>query len=180
MLESIIGWLREIFKDYIQWWFFVNQYQEAVILRMGKYHRTMKPGLYFKWPFIEEVIHALTIPTTYDLREQSLVTKDGISVTVQGMVKAKVTDTKKFSTEVYDQADALGDTTMGVIARVVMDGTYDDLKNPTVDVNNKITIKARAAAKQWGIEVMQVTLIQIAPAKNLRILSSSAVELNKI
>jgi len=76
------------------------------------------------------------------------------------MVKARVEDSVKFLTEVYDQVDALGDTTMGVIARIVMDSTEDELKDPAYDINNKITIKARAAAKAYGIYVIQVTLLK--------------------
>lgn len=180
MLESIIGYIREIFATYLQWWFFVNQYQEAIVLRKGRFHRKKTTGLYWKWPFIEEAFHTLIIPTTNELRQQSLITKDGKSVTVRGMVKAKVDDSVKFLTEVYDQTDALGDTTMGVIARIVMDSTLAELTDPAYDINNKITIKARATAKVYGIYVMQVTLIETATTRGLRIFSDSkAVEESK-
>lgn len=175
MLEAVIQKIDSLWDEYIKFWFKVYQYQEVVILRNGKYHRTKGPGQYFKWPFFEEAVHVLIIPTTHDLKQQTLVTKDDKTVTVRGMVKAKVDDSKKFALEVYDQVDALGDTTMGIIARLVMDSEYKDLLNSDYNINNQITIKARAAAKPYGIYVMQVTLTEIAPSKALRIFSDKQV-----
>lgn len=174
MFDAIIQFVKDIWTDYLQFWIYVPQYREAIILRNGAFHRLKTAGFHWKWPTYEEEFQALIIPTTHDLRSQSLVTKDGKTVTVRGMVKSKVSDTKKFLLEVYDQLDALGDTTMGVIANIVNDSTYEELLG--IDIDNKITVKARVQAKKYGIEVIQVTLIDKTPSRALRLFGESKAE----
>lgn len=176
MFDSIIQAIKDLWADYLQFYVYVPQFRAGIVLRNGTFHRLIGPGWHWKWPTFEEDYQALVIPTTYDLKPQSLVTKDGKSVVVRGMIKSKTEDTKKFLLESYDQVDALGDTTMGVIARLVMDSTYQELMSSDYDINNKITIKARVAAKAYGIYVLQVTLIEITPARSLRIFNDKVAE----
>lgn len=161
-LGDIIGFLKDIWEE-VKWWVFVYPYEEIVITRNGKFNRKRGPGLYRKIPFFDDVFRVVTVPTTYDLKPQTLVTKDGKTVTVRGMIKAQIADSVKYATEVWDQKDALGDTTMGVIARIIMDSTFEQLRD--VNINQLITTKARVQAKKYGIDVIQVTLVTISESK---------------
>jgi regulator of protease activity HflC (stomatin/prohibitin superfamily) len=177
MLEPLFTLIKELWEDWFKFFVYVPEYKTAIILRNGTYHHTCKTGYNWKWPALESTYNTLTIPTTYDLKQQSLVTKDNKTITVRGMIKSKVIDARKFLLEVFDQADALGDTTMGVIARIIMDSTSEEVMSP--DINNRITIKARTEAKKYGIEVIQVTLIDISPSKSLRLFTGSNSEESK-
>lgn len=174
-LGDIIGFLKDIWEE-LKWWIFVYPYEEVVVTRNGHFKHKRIPGLYFKIPFFDDVFRITTVPTTYDLKPQTLITKDGKTVTVVGMVKAQVNDSVTYALKVYDQKDALGDTTMGVIARTVMDSTFEQLTD--VSINNAITTKARVQAKKYGIDVMQVTLISIAQSRAYHLFSDGKPELN--
>lgn len=175
MFDGLINLIKELWSE-IQWWLFVYPYEEVLILRRGKFHALKGAGLYWKIPFFDDLMRVTIVPTTYDLKPQTLVTKDGKTVTVVGMVKAQVNDSVTHALKVYDQKDALGDTTMGVIARAVMDSTFEQLTS--ADIHDTITKKARVQAKKYGIDVMQVTLTSIAQSRAYHLFSDGKPELN--
>jgi len=55
-----------------------NQWEEAILLRLGRYNRSIGPGLFFKIPFIEQVFRRDMRIRTLDIRKQEVITKDHI------------------------------------------------------------------------------------------------------
>lgn len=174
MLEPLIGWLKDVWKDLwpLQT---VDAWEEGVVLRNGKYLKSVTAGLWRKIPWVDKIITTPVVITTMDLPAQSLTTFDKKAVTVSAVIKYKVTDAKVFLLEVMDTKDALGDTTMGIIARLVLDSDYEDLKGNSI--NNEITKKARAEAKKYGIYIEQVTLKDIIQAIAIRHFNGGMSEL---
>jgi membrane protease subunit HflK len=175
MFDGFITFVLSIWEE-LNPFFIVNDYEEGVLLLNGKYQKTLKPGLHMKVPLAGNYLKTNIVATTYDLQPQSLTTADNKTVTVRGMVKSKVTDVKKFLLEAYDQADVLGDITMGEIAKLIQRTPYDQLSSDSI--NNEITKKARAKAKAYGIEVLEVTLVDNALAPAFRIISGNPGELS--
>jgi len=174
MLEPIIAWLKDIWRELwpLQT---VDAWEEGVMLRYGKFHKMVTPGLWRKWPWVDNIITTPIATTTMDLPAQSITTFDGKAVTVTAIVKYKVTDSKIFLLEVMDTRDALADTTMGIIARLILDSTWEELRGD--QINNEITKKARIQAKKYGIEIEQVTLKDIIQAISLRHFNGGLSEL---
>jgi len=174
MLEPLITWLNGVWKDL---WPFttISQYEAGLILRNGKFHKEIGPGLWRKIPWIDQVLSAVIVTTTMDLPAQSITTLDGKAVTVTAVIKYSIFNVKTFLLEVMDQKDALGDTTMGIIARLVLDSNWEDLKGDAI--NNEISKKARAQAKKYGIEVEQVTLKDIIQAIAIRHFNGGSTEI---
>jgi len=75
MFDKLIDFLLETL-DKVLPFFIVNQYDEAVLLRRGLFHKQFKGGIYFKIPFLDEVISQTVVTTTMQLPAQSLYTKD--------------------------------------------------------------------------------------------------------
>lgn len=149
----------------------VRAWQGGVILRYGRWHRTMTPGYYWKIPFFEDYVLTETCDTTERLQPQSLMTKDDVSVVVSSIVKYAIRDVQKYVCDVYDQKDVLADTTMGAIARAVRDHTYEELQQGEVE-KDALTAAKRGAGK-YGFEVIQLTLTDRARAKSLRLVIPS-------
>lgn len=174
MFDALIQWIRDVW--FLLWPILqIEEYNRALILRGGKFHHMLEPGLHLRIPFLDTKLEETVVPTTYEMKSQSIVTKDGKPITVQGMFKSQITDIKKFLLEVYDTKNAMSDTIMGIIARAVMDANWEDLKG--TEVNNTITKKARVEGKKFGIDIIQVTLTTIIPAVALRIYSEGKIEL---
>lgn len=172
MLDKLLEFLST-FYDYLKFWWVVEQYNRGVLLRYGKFRKELAPGLHWKSPLIDMVVETTVVPTTMRLQHQSLSTKDEKNVVVQAVIKYQIMDVKKLLLEVYDPVDAIGDMTQAIIKDIIMTRTWLECKDPEVD--NLITKKARTEAKKWGIEIMQVTLVDIAIVPSFRLMSSNSI-----
>jgi len=71
-----------------------KEWEEAIVLRFGKFQRLVGSGLFFKWPFAESFLKQDKRIITLDVARQEVMTKDNISVSVDAVVFMKVTNTK--------------------------------------------------------------------------------------
>jgi len=164
------------------WWFqitpviIIRDYEEAVLLRFGKFHAVLKPGMHVKIPLLDEVIDQHVVITTLSLDAQSLYTIDKQNIVVKGVIKYKISDVKTFLLEVYDAQDALADMSQSIIKNVIMSMTLEECTDTELD--NTLTKKVRVEARKWGVEVQQVTLTDLAPIRSFRFINDSF--LNKL
>lgn len=70
-----------------------KQWEEAIILRFGKYTRLVGPGIFFKWPFVERFLRQDKRIQTLDASRQEVMTKDNISLVADAVVFMRVTNT---------------------------------------------------------------------------------------
>lgn len=152
----------------------VQVYEGGVVLRLGKYQRTVGPGLVWKWPVIDTVFLANTVITTMRLLPQSLTTKDDVGVVIAAMVRFQIVDVKPYVTEVYDQKDVLADITMGSIRRTVLKLTYKEL----VEGEPETTVAklVRDSVNRYGFKVHNVTFIDLARVRSLRLIGGQPLK----
>lgn len=137
--------------------------------RFQKYDRQLTPGLNFKLPLIESV------EAVHDLREQVIeippqmcVTKDNVTIQVDGVIYIQIVDPIKASYNVEDYVLAitnLGQTTIrSEIGRLTMDETffYRD------EINTKVVEAIMPEAKEWGIELIRYEVKDIDPPMNIQ------------
>ena len=166
LIEILSHWWLQIVPFVI-----VRDYEEAVLLRFGKFKKLLKPGLHLKLPFFDEVIEQHMVVTTLSLDAQSLYTKDKQNVVIKGVVKYKIADVKTFLLEVYDAKDAIADMSQSIIKNVIMSMTLEECTDAEID--NALTKKVRVEARKWGVEVQQVTLTDLAPIRSFRLINDN-------
>lgn len=171
LIDVILEWWNQILPFFI-----IRDYEQAVLLRFGKFNKVMLPGIHFKIPFFDEVIDQHVVTTTLSLDAQSLYTQDKQNIVVKGIIKYKIVDVKIFLLEVYDAQDALSDMSQSIIKNVIMSMTLEECIDPEID--NTLTKKVRVEARKWGVEVQQVTLTDIAPMRSIRLINDNF--LNKL
>lgn len=168
---QFFSFLKELWADII-FWFVLPQTQKAVILRNGKFLKVVEPGAHLKLPCIfslgDEVLTVDGVSETTETSPQSLTTKDGRSVVISAIIKHHISDEKTYILEVMDVIDAITDITMGQIKKNVMIRTWEECKDDSLD--NEITKKARNEAKKWGVYIDEVTIINLAEIKSLRLI----------
>ena len=172
MFDRIIDLLVSWF-DHLRFFFFVRDYEEAVVLRFGKFHKVAKPGFHWRFPLIDEVMEQHVVVTTISLPPQSLYTKDKQNIVVKGVIKYRISDIKTFILEVYDAQDAISDMTQSIIKNIIMDKTLDECIDTEID--NTLTKKARVESRKWGVEIQQVTLTDLAPIKSFRLINDTVI-----
>lgn len=171
LIEIITNWWLQLTPIII-----IRDYEEAVLLRFGKFKSVLKPGMHVKIPLFDEVIDQHVVITTLSLDAQSLYTLDKQNIVVKGVIKYKIADVKTFLLEVYDAQDALSDMSQSIIKNVIMSMTMDECTDQELD--NTLTKKVRVEARKWGVEVQQVTLTDLAPIRSFRFINDSF--LNKL
>ena len=170
MFDKLIELLSE-------WWLqitpfvIIRDYEEAVLLRFGKFKTVLKPGIHFKLPLFDEVIDQHVVVTTLSLDAQSLYTKDKQNIVVKAVIKYKISDVKVFLLEIYDAQDALSDMSQGIIKNVIMSMSMEECTDSELD--NTLTKKVRVEARKWGVEVQQVTLTDLAPIRSYRLINDT-------
>jgi len=166
LIEILSQWWHQIIPFII-----IRDYEEAVLLRFGRFHSVLKPGIHIKLPFFDEVIDQHVVVTTLSLDAQSLYTKDKQNIVVKGLIKYKIADVKTFLLEVYDAQDALSDMSQSIIKNVIMSMTLEECTDTELD--NTLSKKVRVEARKWGVEVQQVTLTDLAPIRSFRLINDN-------
>src|SRR5262245_44138813 len=80
----------------------VQQYETALVFTLGKYSRTLQPGLKFIIPIIEWSKAVDMRVLTRDIPKQQVITKDNVPVTINGVVYFRVKESEKAILEVQD------------------------------------------------------------------------------
>lgn len=173
MFDKLIDVLVQIW-DKIWPIHIVKQYENGVHLRNGKVLRVVEPGMWFKFPYFDEIHSEVVVITTLKTNAQSVITKDGKKVVVKSMIKYKSSDVSKFYTDVYDAKDAMVDTTMGWIRKLIKDYSFQEIMD--ADVDNEITKKVRADVKKWGIEITSITLTDLSQANSIRLFNEQIID----
>lgn len=172
MLDKLIDFLLNFIEDVIPF-FFVKQYDNGILLRMGKFKRVVTPGIVFKIPFIDKIETQTIVTTTLSVPTQSVITLDKKQLVVKSLVKYKILDVESFMLMVYDATDAISDITQGIIKEQVAIRSFDEcIAN---DFDNTITKKLRVEVRKWGIDVERVTLTDIGQIKSLRLFNEGSL-----
>lgn len=165
MFDKIISLLQQFFHVLTPF-VIIDEWEEAVILRFGKYRRTLKSGLYFKIPFIDSVWKHTVITQSIDIPPQSLTTADGQNVVVKGIIRFTIFDIKTFLLTITEPKDVLMDTTGGMIRDIVEETEWWDMN----DLDVRLTREVSKFVKKWGIKVEKVTLTDLQIASSIRII----------
>lgn len=149
----------------------IDAYQAGGVLRFGKYHRTLVPGLHMKWPIAERVVVVETCITTLRLPPQTLTTKDDVSVVVQAMIKYQILVDKleAYITEIWDQTDVLADVAMGAIRTEVGKLNYAELV--TEKPEQKVVEAARNEVNRYGFKLHRITFTDLGRMRSLRLIT---------
>ena len=73
----------------------INQYERGVVLRLGRYSRTLNPGFRIIIPYIDHMTKVDIRTTPMDIPKQEVITRDNVTVNVDAVVYARVIDASK-------------------------------------------------------------------------------------
>ncbi|MEP7705249.1 stomatin-like protein [Paraglaciecola sp. 25GB23A] len=147
---------------------FVPQNRAYVIERFGKYQSTKEAGLNFIVPFIDRISADRSLKEkAVDVPEQSAITKDNISLSVDGVLYFRVLDPYKATYGIDDYVFAvtqLAQTTMrSELGKMELDKTFEER-----DVlNTNIVAAINEAAGPWGIQVLRYEIKDIVPPQSV-------------
>lgn len=147
---------------------FVPQNRAYVIERFGKFQSTKEAGLNFIMPFIDRVSADRSLKEqAVDVPEQSAITKDNISLMVDGVLYFRVLDPYKATYGVEDYVFAvtqLAQTTMrSELGKMELDKTFEERDILNINIVSAIN----TASGPWGIQVMRYEIKDIIPPSSV-------------
>ncbi|BDX07970.1 SPFH domain-containing protein [Planctobacterium marinum] len=147
---------------------FVPQNRAFIVERFGKYQSTKEAGLNFIVPFIDKVAANRSLKEqAVDVPSQSAITKDNISLTVDGVLYFRVLDPYKATYGVEDYVFAvtqLAQTTMrSELGKIELDKTFEERDT----LNARIVSQINEASTPWGIQVMRYEIKDIVPPESV-------------
>jgi len=146
----------------------VPQKVAYIIERLGKYHNTLEAGFHVLLPFIDKVAYKHTLKEqAIDVPPQVCITRDNISVEVDGILYMQVVDPKNASYGINNYQFAstqLAQTTMrSIIGKLELDRTFEERDT----INSVIVEAVDKASDPWGVKVTRYEVKNIVPPKSI-------------
>ncbi len=146
----------------------VPQQSAWVVERLGKYDRTLSPGLNIVWPFIYRVAYKHSLKEIpLDVPPQVCITKDNTQLQVDGILYFQVTDAMRasYGSSNYIMAiTQLAQTTLrSIVGRMELDKTFEERDHINATVVNAID----ESAANWGVKVLRYEIKDLTPPKEI-------------
>ncbi len=142
----------------------VPQQHAWVLERLGKYDRTLTPGLSFVFPFIDRIAYKHSLKEVpLDVPSQVCITRDNTQLTVDGILYFQVTDAMRASYGASNYIVAitqLAQTTLrSVIGKMELDKTFEERDI----INASVVAALDEAALNWGVKVLRYEIKDLTP-----------------
>ena len=142
----------------------VPQQNAWVVEKLGKYDRTLTPGLKFVVPFIERVAYKHSLKEVpLDVPSQVCITKDNTQLQVDGIIYFQVTDPMRAS---YGSSNYISAITQlaqtllrSVIGKMELDKTFEERDH----INLAVVASLDEAASNWGVKVLRYEIKDLTP-----------------
>ncbi|MCV2403032.1 paraslipin [Marinomonas sp. C2222] len=160
---------------------FVPQNEAYLIERFGKYQSTKEAGLNFIIPFIDRIAAMRSLKEqAVDVPEQSAITKDNISLNVDGVLYFRVLDPYKATYGVDNYVFAvtqLAQTTMrSELGKMELDKTFEERDL----LNTNIVSAINEAAGPWGIQVLRYEIKDINPPQSVMVAMEAQMKAERV
>ena len=147
----------------------VPQARAGVIERLGRYHRTLNPGLALVVPFVDRLRPLI------DLREQvvsfppqPVITEDNLVVNIDTVIYFQVNDPKSATYEIANYIQAIEQLTVTTLRNVIGGMTLESTLTSRDEINGQLRGVLDEATGKWGIRVNRVELKAIDPPASIK------------
>ncbi len=140
----------------------INQYEEGVKFRYGRYVSKLTPGINFIIPLIDVIsivdmrIRSLEVPS------QKVITKDNTVVKIEAVIYYRPTDAEKIILNVaqYELASIWRAQTS--LRAIIGDMTFDNLNSEREHINKELTNNLKEITESWGIKIISAEIGEVS------------------
>ncbi len=153
----------------------VNQYERGIVLRLGKYSRTLNPGLRVIIPYLDKMTKVDVRTTPMDIPKQEVITRDNVTVNVDAIVYFKVLNAEKAVLETTNYTYATSTFAQTALRDVTGNFDLDEILSKRDEISEKIREIVDVQTDKWGIDIENVKLQNIElPADMKRAMAKQA------
>ncbi|MFN0155709.1 MAG: SPFH domain-containing protein [Gaiella sp.] len=147
----------------------VPQARAGIVERLGRYHRTLDPGLHFLMPFIDR------LRPLVDLREQvvafppqPVITQDNVTISIDTVFYFTVTDPFRATYEVASLLTAIEQLTVTTLRNVIGSLSLEEVLTSRDKINADLRVVLDEATERWGLRVNRIELKSIDPPSSIQ------------
>jgi regulator of protease activity HflC (stomatin/prohibitin superfamily) len=147
----------------------INEGNEALVERLGRYHRKLVPGLNFIVPLIDSVVmEDTTREQILDIKPQKVITADNVYLEVDGVVNWRIKDMEKSFYQIDDIQIALANLATVELRANLAERNLEQVIASRSEMNRTLLQTLNDASKEWGIEIIRVDIQSITPPESVQ------------
>ncbi|OYO17867.1 SPFH domain-containing protein [Enemella evansiae] len=147
----------------------IRQQQVGLVERLGKFHKTLEPGLHFVVPVIDRISYKM------DMREnvvsfppQGVITEDNLMVGIDSVIYFQIVDPVRAAYEAQNYESAIEQLTMTTLRNIIGGLDLERTLTSREEINQQLRVVLDEATGKWGIKVNRVELRSIEPPATIR------------
>jgi regulator of protease activity HflC (stomatin/prohibitin superfamily) len=147
----------------------VPQGSKHVVQRLGKYHKTLGPGLNFIMPYIDVVAHKVTSKDiVLDIPSQEVITKDNAVIIVNAVAYINIVSPEKSVYGVEDYRLAIQNLVQTSLRSIIGEMNLDDALSSREAIKSKLKGNISDDIADWGITLKTVEIQDINPSDTMQ------------
>lgn len=145
----------------------IRPFEKGLIERLGKYQRTLDPGLNLIMPFFDRVLKMDMREVVLDVPPQNIITKDNVGVEVDCVVYCQITDPVRARYEIANYILAATKLAQTNIRNVMGEMELDKSLVSRDTINSQLRDVLDTATDKWGVKVNRVEIQRIDPPADI-------------
>jgi regulator of protease activity HflC (stomatin/prohibitin superfamily) len=135
-----------------------QEYERAIVFRLGRFHSMRGPGLFWIIPFIERMMKIDNRTRTVDLEQQETITKDSVTIKVNAVLWFRVIDSKNAILKVANYNQAVYQFSVTTLRNIIGQHLLDEVLRDRVKINEMLRAIVDEATEAWGIKIEMVEM----------------------
>lgn len=167
-LVVIVGIL--VLTGIFSWFFTVEQQSRAIVERFGRYVRTARPGLNFKFPYVDRIVQRVSLRVQQLPVEVETKTLDNVFVKLAVAVQYRVVEGNEADSyyKLQDHVTQIESYVLDVVRAKVPKMNLDEVFDKKDDVGSAVKSELDISMKQYGFEITNALVTDVNPADNVK------------
>jgi regulator of protease activity HflC (stomatin/prohibitin superfamily) len=147
----------------------IPQARAGVVERLGRYSRTLEPGLTIVTPFIDRVKPLVDLrEQVVNFKPQSVITEDNVVVEIETVLYFTITDPRSASYEIANPLQAIEQLTVTTLRNVIGGMALEKTLTSRDEINSALRGVLDEATGKWGIRINRVEIKSVDPPPDIR------------
>jgi hypothetical protein len=141
----------------------INQYERAIILRLGKYKKQVKPGIHTRIPLADNVLVIDVREKVTEFKAERMLTKDNVPVTIDAILRYKIIEERASDAylNVENFNDMIQQVSQTTLRNSIGSSLFQEILSRREEINESIKSKIAVESNNWGIMVTGVEIRQV-------------------
>jgi len=141
----------------------IRPFERGIVERLGRFQRLLEPGLNMIFPLTDRLVKMDMREVVIDVPPQLVITKDNVSVEVDGIIYAQVTDPARATYEISNYIIASTKLAQTNLRNVIGEMDLDSCLASRDQINGQLRDVLDQATDKWGVKVNRIELQRIDP-----------------